>query len=59
MEEDELEDNDDLPCDGVAVYVPSVEIDADDTPLEAAEALIGAFGADWCAELWRVLAGTV
>ena len=58
--ENDLDDNDDLPCDGsVDVYVPSVEIYADDTPQEAADVLIGAFGAEWCAELWRVLAGTV
>lgn len=57
--ENDIDEDEDLPCNGVAVYVPSVEIDADDTPQEAAEVLIGALGADWCAELWRVLAGMV
>ena len=57
--ENDIDEDDELPCDGVAVYVPSVEIDTDDTPQEAAEVLIGVLGADWCAELWRVLAGMV
>lgn len=43
----------------IVVNFDAVAVQADSTPEDAARMLVGAFGADWCADLWRVLAGMV